>query len=134
MSALTLLAAEHLRGLQITAVGIGVVFTVLGLLCLVLIAFQYIFGEDKPSEPGAVKPTPSEEPSTPAVTEAPPLDSRVPAIIIAAVTHVLGRVPENIEIRRAGESRGDGRRTAAIVAATLAHLDETPGSIHIRKV
>ncbi len=106
---------------------------VLGLLFLVLIAFNHLFGEDSEEDaPTTAAPVTTTEPEV--VEEAPPLDSRVPAVITAAVVHTLGHTPEGIHIRRAGISTGKSRRTAAIVAAALSQVDKTPDSIDIRKV
>ncbi len=137
VSAITLLASQNLRGLQITGIGVGVVFLVLGLLWLVLLAFHRIFGEDEESVgPAAPEPGTRVQPEAPIETEAPPLDARLSAAITAAVIHALGRIPEAIEIRRGGQPVADRKRTAAVVAAALAHLSETPASasIDIRKV
>ena len=135
VSAITLLASQNLRGLQITGIGVGVVFLVLGLLWLVLLAFHRIFAEDE-DVAGPVGPAPGTQvqPGAPVEAETPPLDARVSAAVTAAVIHALGRVPEAIEIRRGGQPISDGKRTAVVVAAALTHLNGIPASIDIRKV
>ncbi len=134
VNALTITAADNMAALEISGIGMGVVFAVLASLWLVLILLHRFFGE----EPAASEAEPTTSVAQPIVppttTVAEPMDTRIPAVVTAAVIHSLGRVPEGIEIRRAAGPSTDRRRTAALVAAALTQLDETPGRIDVRKV
>ncbi len=134
VNALTITGADNMAALEISAIGMGVVFAVLGSLWLMLILLHKLFGEE-PTGSEAEPTTTVTEPIVPTTeTAAAPMDARIPAMITAAVIHSLGRVPQSLEIRRAGKASIDRRRTTAVMAAALTQLDESPGRIDVRKV
>ncbi len=130
---LTLAFTIGTNALQITLIGIGVVFLVLGLLWLVLTIMNWLFEErPKVGPPAPDREVQPEKEPAPEFVER-PIESRVSAAILAAVIASTGFIPKHIEIRRWGVDR-DRQKTAAVIAATLATLDSTPKAIHIQKV
>ncbi len=136
----TLLAAQNIDGLQVTATGLSVVFLVLGMLWVVLQLLNVAFREPQAQPPQDQKLAEVDEPAPEPIPEppapiAPAIDPRLPAVITAAVVDTLDYVPGAISIRRA-----EGGRRPQVIAAILAavasqlEIDDLPRSVRIQKV
>ncbi len=138
--------AAQVQGLQITAIGLIIVFGVLSLLWAVMTILNSIFpGEDHPAAETTKKSTPSPKPepdeglvtsSMPAKEQqrhtTPGADPRV-VTAIAAVIYTMGISPEKITVRRVS-SRRPKKKVAALAAAVESYLGPSPKDITIQKV
>jgi len=129
------------EGLQITVIGLGVVFGVLALLCGVMLLLNAVFRRPEIEDTREVKPKPPAEPEPdfveesllPAKPESAEVSPQVMAAITAAVCAVFGHVPGEITIRPSPARRHE-RKVAAMAAAVFSHSGNTPRDITIRKV
>ncbi len=128
--------SNQAAGLQITVIGLGVVFGVLALLWGVMVLLNLAFREPitqiEPTPPTETEPEAVEEPK-PAAPEVSRMSPQMIAAVTAAVYAIFGYVPGDMTIRPA-LGRQQKKKVAAMAAAVFSHSDTTSQNITIRKV